>query len=190
MSQTPNQSVETVLSMLQGMDEAYAAANANTGEGFGGGEWPPEGKHACYILDAFVKAAPQRKFGKLPSGADLKLDCVTIQFQYECIDAIPGRDASLGALVWLGEPITIPTNEAGIPETHKWIKEMGPARLKGAAQVILGRTPSTPRLDIAEIVAKVKSTKVAVNVVCEYRPDKKNDKKVYRTDFVNEILSR
>lgn len=193
MSQTPN--VADTIAMLQSMEDAYAKAAPNKGEG-AQMPWPVEGKHACWITDITVKPNPARKLGKR-NGTDFSLPGVEVQFHYECLDPQEGQ-APGQPFTWSGESIFLPNNPAAVPEDKAWINQMGPSRLRGALEVINGVSGGGLQAGLTSAIARVKSTRVVANVIVEKRISKLSPEEiaagkrayVNRTDYVNEIISR
>lgn len=161
---------------------AFQAAEVSEGIS---NKWPDEGVHNAYINAIEVKAD-----GEFRMGGGLSIPATEVTFEYELQDDPENPD---NPLRWRGATFQLPDNPDDIPADkpgHKQRYDIEMGRLKSHLSVLLGdQFADNLPADMQAAVAKVESGSTVAAVYCQYKPDKRDPDRIYKKDFLRELIS-
>lgn len=158
--------------MFGAMNESYAAAEANVGEG-AQGEWPPEGDHDVLVMGVTAKVDSMKKKD------GMKIPCLNVQFTYEwerTRDNDPDWVEGKPALVFRGEVFRlVPKYETQpLEEGQKTAARIAEERFKGHSSKLLRKAKEEcvdSKADFAAIYGLLSpgQPRVAAQIRVQYR---------------------
>lgn len=184
-----------VAALFAALDETFAHAEPNTGEG-AQGEWPPEGDHDFTVLSVHARADTIKGEG------GMKIPVLVVQFEYEwdrTRENCPTWHEGMKPLVFKGEPFRlVPGYEKVLSGGSQMAAKIAEERFKGHCSKILRRDKSECTRSgecVQAVQSLLASTRVMVNSRVQYRETVKKDPAtgkpkegakptIYKTEFI------